>query len=128
MSNPNANPDGTQNVAESRGGAAGGNPSRATTRNQTAAAGAMAHAATGTGGPTASVPCVIDVNSLVTAMSRLNASAATSLEKGIQPKWDNRTERFYDFKRKVDIWAASHDIKHLLERPPDPSDAVKRCY
>ena len=90
------------------------------------AANAMANAATGAGVPAQTAPSVIDVESLVNAMSRLNANAAVSQEKGIQPKWDNKTERFNDFKRKVDIWAASHDIGHLLERPPHPSDMVKQ--
>ena len=125
MSNPNDNPDAAQNVAESRGDAPGGDPPGVRTRSRSAAAGAMAQAATGAGGPTPTVQPVVDVQSLVTAMSHLNAGAATSLEKGMQPKWDLKTERFYDFKRKVDIWAASHDIAHLFERPPYPSDSIK---
>ena len=81
-------------TAESRGEAPGGNPPRATTRSQAAAANDMANVATGAGDPIQSVPPVIDVEFLVIAMSRLNAGAATSLEKGIQPKWDYKTERF----------------------------------
>ena len=51
-------------------------------------------------------------------MSRLNDDSASNLEKGTQPKWDFKTETFVDWQHKVEIWANSHDIRHLLEHPP----------
>ena len=40
------------------------------------------------------------------------------MEKGTQPKWDFKTETFVDWQNHVEIWADSHDIKHLLQHPP----------
>ena len=60
----------------------------------------------------------IDYHSLATAMSRLNDDSASNIEKGTQPKWDFKVETFVDWQNKVEIWAESHDIKHLLEHPP----------
>ena len=60
----------------------------------------------------------IDYHSLATAMSRLNDDSASNIEKGLQPKWDFKVETFVDWQNKVDIWAESHDIQHLLLHPP----------
>ena len=51
-------------------------------------------------------------------MSRLNDDSASNIEKGTQPKWDFNVETFVDWQNNVEIWAESHDIKHLLEHPP----------
>ena len=84
---------------------------------------AAAQAAAATPAPVASqgaqsVTATIDYHSLATAMSRLNDDSASNLEKGTQPKWDFKTETFVDWQHKVEIWADSHDIRHLLEHPP----------
>ena len=60
----------------------------------------------------------IDYHSLATAMSRLNDDSASNIEKETQPKWDFKVETFVDWQDKVEIWAESHDVKHLLEHPP----------
>ena len=77
----------------------------------------------------------IDYHSLATAMSRLNDDSASNIEKGLQPKWDFKVETFVDWQNKLDIWAESHDIKHLLLHPPvaDPvqqrkHEVAKRVY
>ena len=82
-----------------------------------------AQAAAATPAPAASqgaqsVTATIDYHSLATAMSRLNDDSASNLEKGTQPKWDFKTETFVDWQHKVETWADSHDIRHLLEHPP----------
>ena len=51
-------------------------------------------------------------------MSRLNHDSASNIEKGTQPKRDFKVERFVDRQNKVELWAESHDIKHLLVYPP----------
>ena len=51
-------------------------------------------------------------------MSRLNDDSFSNLEKGTQPEWDFKTETFADWQHKVEIWADSHDTRHLLEHPP----------
>ena len=51
-------------------------------------------------------------------MSRLHDDSASNLEKGTQPKRDFKTETFVDWQHKVEKWADSHDIRHLLEHPP----------
>ena len=51
-------------------------------------------------------------------MSRLNDDSASNLEKGTQPKWDLKTETIVDWQHKVEIWADSQHIRHLLEHPP----------
>ena len=61
--------------------------------------------------------------SLATAMSHMNENCAGNLDKGVQPKWDFKVEPWTDFQHKVEIWAASHDIAHLLE--PYPSEQRK---
>ena len=88
-----------------------------------AAAAAAAQAKAANPAPAASqgaqpVTATIDYHSLATAMSRLNDDRASNLEKGTQPKWDFKTETFVDWQHKVEIWADSHDIRHLLEHPP----------
>ena len=101
-----------------------------TTRQQSKA-GAMAHAAAAAAPAQGaairaqaasqgaqSVTASIDYHSLATAMSRLNDDSASNIEKGTQPKWDFKVETFVDWQNKVEIWAESHDIKHLLEHPP----------
>ena len=65
-----------------------------------------------------SVTATIDYHSLATTMSRLNDDSASNLEKGTLPKWDFKTVIFVDLQHKVEIWADSHDIRHLLEHPP----------
>ena len=65
-----------------------------------------------------SVTATINYHSLATAMSRLNDDSANNLEKGTQPKWDLNTETFVDWQHQVEMWADSHDIRHLLEHPP----------
>ena len=65
-----------------------------------------------------SVTAIIDYHSLATAMSRQNDDSASNLEKGIQPKWDITTETFVDWQHKVEIWADSHDIRHVIEHLP----------
>ena len=65
-----------------------------------------------------SVTATIDYHSLATAMSRLNDDSASNLEKGTQPEWEFETETFVDWQHKVETWADSHDIRHLLEHPP----------
>ena len=91
--------------------------------NAAAAAAAAAAQAAATPEPAASqvaqsITPTIDYHSLATAMPRLNDDSATNLEKGTQPKWNFKTEMFVDKKHKVEIWADSHDIRHLLEHPP----------
>ena len=60
----------------------------------------------------------IDYHSLATAMLGLNNDSASNIEKGTQPKWDFKIETFVDWQHKVEIWAESLDIRHLLEHPP----------
>ena len=43
----------------------------------------------------------------------------------IQHKWDFKLEPWTDFQHKVEILAASHDMAHLLERDPYPSEHRK---
>ena len=96
-----------------------------TTRQQSTA-GAMAHATSAQAAATRaqaasqgeqSVTASIDYHSLATTISRLNDDSASNSEKGTQPKWDFKVETL-TYKGKVEIWAESHDIKHLLEHPP----------
>ena len=68
----------------------------------------------------------IDYHSLATAMSRLNDDSASNIEKETQPKWDFKVETFDDWQNKVEIWAESHDVKHLLEHPP-VADPTQQC-
>ena len=58
-------------------------------------------------------------------MSRMSENSAGNLDKGVQPKWDFQVEPWTDFQHKVEIWAASQDIAHLLERDPYPSEQRK---
>ena len=51
-------------------------------------------------------------------MSQLNDDSASNIEKGTLRKWDFKVETFVDCQNKVEIWAESHDIKHLLQHPP----------
>ena len=67
----------------------------------------------------------ITADTIATALSLANLNSGSSLEKGIQPKWDIKHESFADFKRKVDIWASSHSISFLFERHPDPQELTK---
>jgi len=55
----------------------------------------------------------------------MNATSASNLEKGIQPKWNFKSETFIDFQHKVKVWADSHDRRHLLERELHDSDLPK---
>ena len=64
-----------------------------------------------------SVTATIDYHSLATAMSRLNHDSANNLE-GHSAQVGLQTDIFVDRQHKVEIWAYSHDIKHLLEHPP----------
>ena len=127
MSDPNQTddvPSGSNNVNPPDTGRQGH-----TTRQQSTA-GAMAHAAAAaataqaaaTRAPAASqgaqsVIVTIDYHSLASAMSRLNDDSSSNIEKGTQPNWDFKTETFVDWQHKVEIWAESHDIRHLLEHP-----------
>ena len=61
-------------------------------------------------------------------MSRLNDDNASNLEKGTQPKWEIKTETFVDWQHKVEIWADSHDIRHLLEHPPVAAPGQRRKH
>ena len=70
----------------------------------------------------------IDYHSLATAMSRLNDHSASNLQNGTQPKCDFKTETFVDWQHKVEIWAESHDIRHLLEHPPAADPAQLRMH
>ena len=79
----------------------------------------------GPSGSLQSITATIDHMSLATAMSRMNENSAGSLDKGVQPKWDFKVEAWTDFQHKVEIWAASHDIAHLLERDPYPYEKRK---
>ena len=65
-----------------------------------------------------SVTASIDYHSLATAISRPNDDSANNIETGTQPKWDFKVDTFVDWQNKVEIWAESHDIKHLLQHPP----------
>ena len=98
---------------------------------QQSTAGAMAHAAAAAAPAQApatraqaasqraqSVTASIGYHSLATAMSRLNDNSASNIEKGTQPKWDYKVETFVDWQNMVEIWAESHDVKHLLEHQP----------
>ena len=76
-------------------------------------------------GSVQSITTTIDNVSLVTAMSRMNDSSAGNLDKGVQPRWDFKGAPWTDFQHKVEIWATSHDIAHLLERDPYPSEQKK---
>ena len=67
----------------------------------------------------------IDHMSLATATSRPNENSAGNLDKEVQPKWDVKVEPWTAFQHKVEIWAASHDIAHLLECDPYPSEQKK---
>ena len=96
--------------------------------NAAAASTAAAARAAATPAPAASqgaqsVTVSIYYHSLATAMSRISYNSASNLEKGTQPKWGFKHETFVDWQHKVEIWAESHDIRHLLERPPaaDPA-------
>ena len=48
--------------------------------------------------------------------------------QGIQPKLDFKHETFVDWQHKVEIWAESHDIRHLLEHPPVAAPAKLRKH
>ena len=65
-----------------------------------------------------STPASIDYQSLTTAMSRLNDDSDSNIEKGPQPKWDFKSETLVDWQHNVEIWADSHDIRHLLQHAP----------
>ena len=87
-----------------------------------AAAATATQAAAATPAPAASqgaqsVTATIDYHSLATAMSRLNHDSANNLE-GHSAQVGLQTDIFVDRQHKVEIWAYSHDIKHLLEHPP----------
>ena len=101
--------------------------------NAAAAAAAVAARAVAKLAPAArqgaqSVTATNDCHSLATAMSRINDNNASNLEKGTHPKWDCQHETFVDWQHKVEIWAESHDIKHLLEHPliADPAQLRKQ--
>ena len=101
--------------------------------NAAAAAAAAAAQATATQAPATSqgaqsVTATIDYHSLAIDLSRLNHDSANNLENGTQPKWDFKTETFVDWQHKVEIWADSHDIRHLREHPPVASPAQLRKY
>ena len=109
-------PDGTtpipEDVARSTGDA-GQRRTRSQSRNA------------GPSGSVQSITATIYHMSLATAMSHMNENSAGNLDNGVQPKWDFQVETWTDFQRKVEIWAASHDIAHLLERDPYPSEERK---
>ena len=79
----------------------------------------------GPSGSVQSIATTIDHMSLATAMSRMNENSAGNFDKGVQPKWDFKVEPRTDFQHKAEIWAASHDIAHLPERDPYPSEQRK---
>ena len=60
-------------------------------------------------------------------MSRLNDDSASNVEKRTRTKWYFKTKTFVDWQHKVEIWAESHDIRHLLEHLPvaDPAHMRK---
>ena len=110
------NPEGTtpipEDVADSTGDAG-----QRKTRSQTRGAGPS--------GSVQSITATTDYMSLATAMLRMNANSAGNVDKGVQPKWDFKIETWTDFQHKVEIWAASHDIAHFLERDPYTSEQRK---
>ena len=110
------NPDGTtpnpEDVADSTGDAG-----QRRTRSQSRVPGPS--------GSVQPITATIDHMSLATAMSRMKESSVGNRDKGVQPKWDFKVEPWTDFQHKVEIWAASHDIAHLLERDPYPSELRK---
>ena len=110
------NPEGTtpisEDVADSTGDA-GQRRTQSSSRN------------TGPNGSVHSITATIDHMSLATAMSRMNESSAGNLDKGVQAKWDFKVEPWTDFQHEVEIWAASHDIAHLLECDPYPCEPRK---
>ena len=55
----------------------------------------------------------------------MNVNSAGNLDKGVQPKWDFKVQLWIDFQHNVEIWAASHDIEHLLKRDPYASEQKK---
>ena len=110
--NPDGNTPIPEDVADSTGDA-GQRRTRSQSRNP------------GPSGSVQSITATIDHMSLATAMSRMNENSAGNLDKGVQPKWDFKVEPWTDFQHKVEIWAASHDIAHLLERDPYPSEQRK---
>ena len=61
-------------------------------------------------------------------MACLNDDSASNLEKRTQPKWDFKHETFVDWQHKVEIWAKSHDMWHLLEHPPVANPAQLRKH
>ena len=63
---------------------------------------------------------------LATAISQMDENSTGNLDKGVQPKWDFKVEPWTEFQHKAEIWAASHDIAHLLERDPYPSELRKQ--
>ena len=68
----------------------------------------------------------MNYHSLATPMSRINDDSASNLEKGTQPKRDFKTETFVNWQHKVEMWADSHDNRHLLEHPPVAAP-VQQC-
>ena len=72
-----------------------------------------------------SITATINHTSLATAMSRMKDNSAGNHDKGVQPKWDFKVEACTDFQHKVEIWAAPHDLAHLLERDLYPSEQKK---
>ena len=96
-------------------------PRQQTTADAMAHAAAVAvavHPVPAAGQRVQSVTVIIDYNSLATATSRLNDDSASNVEKGTQPKWDLKNETIVEWQHMVEIWADSHDIRHLLEQPP----------
>ena len=74
-----------------------------------------------------SVTAIIDCHSLATAMSCLNDDSASNLEKGTRMR-HLLTETFVDWQHKVEIWADSRDIRHLLEHPPTAAPGQLRKH
>ena len=116
LMNESQNPEYTtpipEDVADSTGDA-GQHRTRSQSRNA------------GPSGNVQSITATTEHMSLATAMSRMNENSAGNLDKGVQPKRDFKVEPWTDFQHKVEIWAASHDIAHLIERGPYPSEQRK---
>ena len=55
--------------------------------------------------------------SVATQPGRNMGGKAAAIAKSGKPKWDVKTEPFNTFKLRVMIWAESHCIEHLLNRP-----------
>ena len=96
------------------------------TRSQRQATNAMANAQAAANSHGAqSITATTGYHSLATAMPKVNASIASNVDKGIQPKWDSKSEAFVDFQHKEKVGADSHDIRRVLEHEAYGTDLPK---